>query len=349
MGSLRFVLADLLESRVTQATVVLGLLPVVLGVACLVLKPQLFLLIVKNLGRNPMRTALTSLAVMVLVFVVVIIWTVVFGLERFTQEKETNFRLIVSEKWSVPSMLPPRFADYLNPGKSAFILDRRDVGVNDFMNWSFYEGTTKREATPTVENVTFFFVMDPDQIRPMMDELESIDEGLVRRLKENQQAILLGPERLVALSKRVGERFNVYGVDYKDSDLDVEVVANLPAGRYGKCGIMNKAYFESALDKYKAENKQAHPMAGRSLNYLWLRVPDKAAFACVAHQIETSPYLKDPEVKCETAAAAIGMFIEPYSGLLRCVEYVLVPAILSVLTLVVANAIGISMRERQQE
>jgi putative ABC transport system permease protein len=217
------------------------------------------------------------------------------------------------------------------------------------MSWSFYEGTTRREGPPTVETITFFFVMDPDQIRPMMDDLESIDESLVHKLKENRQAILLGPERLATLNKRVGERFKIYGVDYKEIDLDVEVVGNLPAGRYGTCGILNRAYFESALEKYKADNKQAHALAARSLNYVWLRVPDKAAFARVAQQIQTSPYLKDPEVKCETAAAAFGMFIEPWFEMLWCVEHVLVPAILIVLTLVMANAIGISMRERHEE
>jgi putative ABC transport system permease protein len=349
MGSLRFFITDLLENPLTLATVLLGLLPVVLGLAYFVLSPKLFLLILKNLRRSPLRSTLTSLAIMMLVFVLVIIWTVVLSLERYTQEKETNFKLIVSEKWSVPSMMPPKFADYLNPAKSDFILDPRDVGPRDFMSWSFYEGTTRKDVPLTVESITFFFIMDPDHIRPMMDDLEDLDEDLVHKLKDSRQAILLGPERLAALNKRVGERFKVYGVDYKDIDLEVEVVGQLPAGRYAKSGIMNKAHFDSALEKYKAENKQAHPLAGRSLNYVWLRVPDKAVFVRVAHQIETSPYFKAPEVKCETAASAIASFMEPYSDLLWCVEYLLVPVILVIQTLVMANAIGISVRERREE
>ena len=138
---LRFFLNDLLENPLTMATVVIGLIPVILGVVYLVLSPKLFLLIFKNLGRNLLRTALTCLAIMVLVFMVTMTWTIVFSLERFTQERDTNFKLIISEKWSLPSMMRPKFADYLNPNNSAFILDKKDVGPKDFMTWSFYGGT----------------------------------------------------------------------------------------------------------------------------------------------------------------------------------------------------------------
>jgi putative ABC transport system permease protein len=349
MDSLSFFFSDLLENPLTLVTVVLGLLPVVLGVVYFVRSPRLFFLICKNLGRNRLRTALTCLAIMVLVFMVVVIWTVVLSLERFTQEKETNFKLIVSEKWSLPSMMPPHFADYLNPLNTSCILDRRDVGVQDFMTWSFYEGTTRKDLPPTPQTVVLFIVMEPDHIRPMMDDLEHFDEELVCKLRENLQGVVLGPERLAALNKRVGERFKVFGTDYQGIDLDVEVVGTLPAGRYSRDAIMNKAYLENALKKYHSDNKQAHPLADRQLNYVWLRVPDRAAFARVARQIETSPYLTQPEVKCETAASAISSFMEPYNDLLWAIEYLLVPVILVILALVIANAIGISVRERQQE
>jgi putative ABC transport system permease protein len=349
MDSLGSFFSDLPENPRTQATMALGLLPVLLGLAHFVLSPRLFLLALKNLRRNPLRTALTSLAIMVLVSVLILIGTVLLALDRFAREKEKDIKLIVSEKWAVPSMMPPKFADYLDPAKGDFILDRRDVGPGDFMSWSFYEGTTRKDGPLTLDSSTFFFVMDPDHIRPMMDDLENLDEGLVRKLKANRQAVLIGPERLADLNKKVGERFRVYGMDFKDIDLDIEVVGELPGGRFGKCGILNKAYFDSALEKYRAENKQPHPLAGRCLNYLWLRVPDRAAYARVAHRIETSPYFKAPEVKCETAASAFGTFIEPYGDLLWCLQYMLAPVILVILTLVTANAIGISVRERHQE
>jgi putative ABC transport system permease protein len=355
MNALQFFLDDLQENPLTMATVAAALVPLAFGLVFLVLSPKLFRLIFKNLGRNLLRTVLTALAIMVLVFMVTMIWTIVFSLDRFTQDRDQDFKLIITERWSLPSMMPLTHADYLNPAKSACILnDIKDargkpvVGPKDFMTWSFYGGTTE-PGKITFETIVFFFVMDPDQIRPMMDDLQDYDPKLIEQMKKNRRAVVVGPERLAALNKRVGERFKLTSMNYKGIDLEVEVIGTLPAGRYGQSGIMSADYFNTELDNYKVVNKQAHPLDNRRLNLVWLRVPDKQAYAAVAHRIETSPFLKNPEVKCETAASGVGAFMEPYADLLWGVKYILVPVILVIMSLVIANAIGISVRERYQE
>jgi len=63
---------------------------------------KFFLLIVKSLRRNLLRTTLTCLAVMVLVFVVTQIWTVLYFLDSITTEKAKDFKAIVTERWQVP-------------------------------------------------------------------------------------------------------------------------------------------------------------------------------------------------------------------------------------------------------
>ena len=65
---------------------------------------------------------------MVLVFMVVMIWTIVFALDRFTQDRDQDFKLIITERWSLPSMMPLPHGDYLNPESSKFILkDVKDI------------------------------------------------------------------------------------------------------------------------------------------------------------------------------------------------------------------------------
>ena len=60
---------------------------------------KFFLLILKNLRRNKVRTALTCMAVGVLVFVVTMIWTVVYFLENFTKEKSGSLKAIVTDRY----------------------------------------------------------------------------------------------------------------------------------------------------------------------------------------------------------------------------------------------------------
>src|SRR5262249_47347467 len=160
---------------------------------------------------------------------------------------------------------------------------------------------------------------------------------------------LLGPERLRRMGKKVGERFKLTSMNFKDVDLDFEIVGELPEGRYAIMGIMRSDYFNNKLDEYARKNKAPHPLDQKRLNLIWLRVPDRATFDRVAAQIRSSSYLQNPPVKCEMASSGIAAFLEPYRSLLWGLKWVLVPALLAVMSLVLANSISISVRERLTE
>jgi putative ABC transport system permease protein len=85
------------------------------------------------------------------------------------------------------------------------------------------------------------------------------------------------------------------------------------------------------------------------LNLVWVRVPDNTAFQVVAGQITNSNAFKDPAVKCETASSGIASFLDAYRTLLWGMRWLLAPAILATMSLVLANAISISVRERRSE
>jgi putative ABC transport system permease protein len=338
---------SLLASPLTLFCVVFSVLTLGTGVVFALLNPRLFLLVGKNLRRNLLRTVLTAVAIMVLVLMVTGIVTVLVGLDRYTQEKAKDLKLIITDRYQLPSQMPTSYANYLDPSNSAFLLGK-EVGPNDFMTWSFYGGTLD-PANRTFENLVFFFVMDPKAIIPMMDDLDNLDPELVQRLQAKKHGCLMGPERMRAMNRRVGERFKVTSINYIGIDLEFEIVGALPTGRYDKLGIMRADYFNDAMDDFARKNKSPHPLDQKRLNLIWLRVPDRDAFDRVAHQIESASVLQNPPVKCETASSGIASFLEPYRTLLWGLKWVLVPALLAVMALVVANSISISVRERRTE
>jgi putative ABC transport system permease protein len=348
MNSVSFFLRDILQSPLTMVTVLLSAVPCLLGVVLFALNPKLLALIVKNLNRNRVRTILTCLAIMVLVFMITLIWTVVFTLDRVTSEQAKDLKVIITERWQLPSTLPMTYANYLDPQRPEFILKEFGITSKDFMYWSFYGGTMDPNKM-TLESLVFFFVMEPDQIIPMMDDLNDLDPGLVEKLKAKPEACLLGRDKLATVGKRVGERFKLISLNYKGIDLEFEVVGKLPDGRYDNSGIMNASYFKKSFDKYQREKGSPHPLANRPLNLIWLRVPDKDTFSQIAHAVENAPVLSDPQVKCETASSGIAAFLDVYRDLLWGVKWLLVPAILASMALVVSNAISISVRERIKE
>lgn len=345
-----YLLEDFLGNPITVASLVIGALAIGFGVFVIATNGRLVLLGLKNLRRNLMRTLLTAAATAVLVLMVTLIWTILFGLEQMTRERSRDLKVIVTERWAVPSQLPTTHAEYLRPGSPAQLSELRGMyGPDDFMLWSFYGGTmdpAKRDPA----NLVFFFAMDPESIIPMMDDMENLDPALIEKMKRTPQGCLIGRDKLDALGgKQVGDRFKLTSINYKDVDLEFEVVGLLPEGRWNQSAVMNRDYFNRAFDEYFRARRVPHPLSDRRLNLIWIRVKDSEQFDRLGEVIENSSRFASRPVKVERASAIIGSFLESYSTLIWAMKWLVVPAILAVMALVTANAIGISVRERRSE
>jgi putative ABC transport system permease protein len=327
---------------------------------------KLFALILKNVGRNPLRSILTALGTMVLVFVVVMVWSILWLLDLVTAEKKENLKGIITERWSVPSRLPFSYGATLAEGAAR---DPGDVRPTDSMTWQFYPGTLDQKNL-TRESIVFAIACEPDKLATMMDGLESLSpketavlkQG-IERLKANRQGIILGYNHLANINrmigdvrdtnveKLIGKRFKLYGIGgYKGLDLEFDIEGVFPAGRYDNLGAFNREYFINALDQYPVTHAgRKHLMADRNLNLVWIKVPDVQAFNRVNAQIEGSPFYRDPAVKCETASSGLAAMLEPLRDLIWGFRFLVAPACFVTLSLVIANGISISVRERRPE
>jgi putative ABC transport system permease protein len=313
---------------------------------------KLFKLIFKNLGRNLLRTTLTAMGTVVLVFVVTLIWSILYFLDAATSDKASNFKAICTERWQIPSQMPFSYASGLSEGAAR---NPGDIKPDDSMTWQFFGGSLD-PVKRTRENILFFFCLEPIKLRTMMDDLDTatgddgrmIDEA-VAKMNANKQGCVIGRERLEQIGKRVGERINVTGLNYKDIQLELEIVGTFPDGRYNLSAAMNRDYLNDALDDYARKTGKKHPMAAKTLNLVWLRVPDRESMSKIAAQIEASPNYSNPAVKVETASSGVSAFLDAYKDLIWGMRWLLSPAILVTLSLVISNAISISVRERRTE
>lgn len=310
----------------------------------------------KSLRRNLLRTSLTALATMAFVFMVTLVWTVLWFLDLVTTEKSKDQKAIITERWQLPSQMPFAYATSLEEGGYRNEGDYRVDTTKDSMTWQFYGGTLD-PGKMTRENIVFFFCMDPDKLIPMMDGMDEFTPEQIEQLrracdemKKYPNCVLVGQDRLAALNKQVGETFTVHSINYKDINLECKIIGTFPkGGRYDQSALMNRDYLNNALDAYKAEKKVAHPLANKSLNLVWVRVPNTKTFQRVAEQIQGSSLYADPAVKCETASSGVASFLDAYRDLLWGARWLFVPAAVFAMALVIANAISISVRERRTE
>jgi putative ABC transport system permease protein len=318
---------------------------------------NLLRLVFDNLFRNPLRTIFTSLATMIMVLVVTAVFSILSFLAAATSEKAANIKGIATERWQIPSQMPWSYAGALSNGAPH---REGDIAVppQDSMTWSFYGGATDKDPKKrSNETIMFAFCLEPRALLTMMDELDSLQgqekadlEAAVTRLEETRTGVILGQERAKLLGKKVGDRLTIYSFNYKDIDLEFEVVGLFPPGRYDQSAAIQGEYLQSSMDAWSRNNGgKLHPMAGKSLNLVWLRLPDPEKFAKVSDQILTNPSFSSPAIKFETASSGVGTFLQAYADLIWGMQWLLAPAILFTLSLVISNAISINVRERRIE
>ena len=316
-------------------------------------------LVFENIRRNLIRTTLTGLGTMVTVLVVTLVFTVLTSLDAATTEKKSNIKAIVTEKWQVPSMMPYSYAKGLSEG-GADPDDPDAAHPEDYMTWGFFVGSMEQNLSKfSFENMFFCFIMEPEKARTMLDEVDGLSDeealpltAAIQRMKEVPNGVIVGPKRLEKLKKKVGDRITVFGRNYKDMSLDLEIVGTFPAepARYAESSVIDRDYFNRQLEAYQRNhNNKPHPMAEKTLGLVWLRLKNRKAFNKVSEQVLSSPSFTTPPVKIETSSTGIGGFLEAWRDIIWGVRWLLTPACLATLSLVIANAISISVRERQME
>src|SRR5262249_46472548 len=146
------------------------------------------------------------------------------------------------------------------------------------------------------------------------------------RMEKNKRGVILGRKQLETLHKRVGERMKVTGVNYRDIDLDVEIVGSFPEGRYNDMAIMNRDYLNDTLDAYpRSHGGLQHVRADRSLDLVVIQVSDMDLYKRVTEQIESSPSFDNPAVKCETLSAYAVTQLDSYRDILWGMRWLLSP------------------------
>lgn len=316
---------------------------------------RFLLIILKNVRRNLLRTTLTSLGTIVLVLVITLIWSVLDFLDKATADKANNFKVIVTERWQIPSRMPWAYAATLREGAAR---EPDDVRPDDWMTWQFYGGSFESDpAKRSIENTVVAIATQPDKVPTMMDELEDMTGErrarlmqAVEKLKSQRNGLVAGITALERIKKRVGDRMTLTSFNYRGINLEVEIIDTFPPGtRQDMSMVMNADYLNAAFDDYKAKNKTPHPLADKALALVWLRVKDKGQFEKLAAQIMNSPLYTSPAVKCETQSSGVSSFLEAYKDIFWMMRWMLAPAVLVTLSLVIANAISISVRERRLE
>jgi putative ABC transport system permease protein len=316
-------------------------------------------LLIRTLLRSPLRTSLSYIAIFVLTTVITGIYSIVNFIGLATAEKESNFKVILTEKYTIPSQMPPGYEQRLKDVLRKLPPELQPVnGEQDVIAWSFVGGTTD-PTNPRQENAIFMFCVDPLRITTMMDGLEKKDltdaeynemQKLTTMMKEDYKRIIMSKARLEKMNLKVGQKIKVTSLFYKDIVFEFEIIGMLPDGKYEGVGFCSREYLDKMVDAWsRSHNGEAHPLADKCVNLVWARLPKKESYEQLAAMVNDPKYFSAPSVKLETASAGIGSFLDAYRDIFFGMKYIMCPAMIIIMSLVIANAISISVRERRGE
>jgi putative ABC transport system permease protein len=323
---------------------------------------RLLSLMVRGLRRSMLRTSLTYLAIFVLTLVLCLIYAVLALIGTATSDKESNFKALVTHKTTIPSTMPPAYYEMF---KRACLEDlppemRPVNGDKDIMSWSFILGTTDR-VNQRKDTQVFLFALEPDKVMTMMDGLDDLTgqekddmEKACDAMAANPRAIVMSRSRLKALNVQVGQKIKLYGVNYPNLLFEFDIIGELPEGKYEGVSFMNKEYLIKQLEAYPRDTTnnpkgEAHPMMDKCINLIWVRLPTKGAFERLGQIVNDRAKFNTVPVKLETASSGIGSWLAAFKDIFWGLKYILVPAMIGIMSLVVANALSISVRERRTE
>lgn len=322
-------------------------------------------LVFRNLRRNLLRTALTYCALFVLTGMLTFLYGILDGINQFMEEKEGAQTVIMTEKFGLPSQLPPGYPTRLKE----IIRDklppehRPDDIEKNFMTWTFVVGGVEANvAKMTPENSMFLFALQPDAIRHEMMSTHGLtkkdlgDEDWaalcrgIELVNQDKRHIVVGEERLKKINKQVGDEIRLYSLNYKDVVFEFKIVAAFPANSpLGMAAAMRYDYLESQLDDYKARTGKPHVMQDRCINLVWVRMPSKEAYQRLADIVGQTSSFNNPAVKMETFSAAVQSFMDPFKDILWGLKVLIMPSIVIIMCLVIGITITIGVRERWGE
>jgi putative ABC transport system permease protein len=314
---------------------------------------KLVLIMFRGLRRSPLRTSLTYLALFVLTMVLALIYSFLTFMDNVTKEKEANFKAIVTHKTMIPSQMPPKhYTEFKRLVMEELPPDMRPAnGELDIMSWTFVLGTTDK-VNKKPDNAMFLLSTEPNKIQTMMDwpdDLTAEEKDLIAKgvaaMEANKQAIVVSDTRLKKLNVKVGQRIKLYGLNYPDMDFEFDIVGALPEGKYEGLAFMNKEYMDQLLKQKPVD----YAMQDKAVNLIWVRLPTKAAFERLNALVDDGKHFSNPQIKMETASSGIGAWIESLKDILFGMKWVMSPAMVAIMCLVVANAISIGVRERRTE
>jgi len=281
-------------------------------------------LVLANLGRAKLRTALTGAAVALAVLLVCLLLTMPAGLDALVEQAASNTRLSVHHKAGIVYPMPYSFVRRV----------RQIDGVAGAMSWTWFGGAYEEGGQVSFPN----FAVDPDQVAVVYPDYDIAPQHLAD-FQRYRDGALIGGRLVKTYGWKVGDRVTLKSTVWP-VDLDFRIVGVIPDARAPFLWFQ-RAYLDQAL---QAQTGKGLGTTGT----IWVHVKDPEDATRVMRTIDELSRNSEAETASETERS---FFMNFFSSLKDLASFILViTALLSVcIVFIAANTASMAVRERSSE
>ena len=283
-----------------------------------------FGLVVANLKRNKLRTALTGGAIMLAVLLVCLLLTMPAALDLFLNKIASNTRISVHNKAGIVYSMPYSFTRKV----------RQVEGVGAAVAMTWLGGAFEEEGRITFPS----FVVEADQVGAVYPDYNIPPEQLADFQRYRDGAIV-GRQTMKKYGWKIGDRVTLRSTVWPVK-LDFRIVGEIPSDR-APLFWANRAYLDEAL---KAQGRTGLGIAG----IIWVRATDPNRVNSIMRQIDDLSHNSEAETACETEKSFFSNFFGSLQGFVTII-LIVTGLVALCIVFIAANTASMAVRERAGE
>lgn len=286
---------------------------------------KLFKYIWRNATRNRLRSLLTVLSVGFSLAMMTVLYGYLAMQDVWRGEAEQHHRIVVMNVQGFSGKVPIAYVDRV----------ARTDGVKAAVPYAWFGGIYKDERMPFAQ-----FATDPKSAFDVWDEF-TIDPGQLATWQKNRTACVIDRRLAERRGWTIGERIPLQGT-YYPVNLDLELVGTFDSPRPTDSMWFHWEYLDELLKS--ANQEQASGNAGT----IFAKAASSGAIPGICRAIDDRFGSSDNPTRTQTEAAFAQMFTDMMGNIQAYIRNIGFAVMFS-LTLVAANAMAMSLRERTTE
>ncbi len=279
----------------------------------------------RNVKRNKLRSSLTILSVGFSLALMTILNGYLAMQDEWGKEASKHHRIVVMNLQGFAGMVPIAYVDRI-----------RDMeGIHDAVPFSWFGGMYKDQQMAFAQ-----FGTDPMRVFNVWTEY-SIPAEQLSEFQSDRQACVADRRLAERMKWKIGERIPLQGTFYPIA-LDLKLVGLFDAPQTSDSLWFNLTYLDELL------RAEGYEMQSGNAGTIFAKTNNPAEIANVCKSVDDRFASSDNPTRTQTEAAFAQMFTDML-GNIQTFILIIGMAVVFALSLVAANAMAMSMRERTTE